>query len=109
MHETELVDSALGTLIRLTGGVAPRSVEVALGPGVDRHEAEIAWKELTDDTSFADTHVTWEQASDLMVCEREGHRYAGDAMATCPYCGADGVVIEPAPPIAVGHWELKDA
>lgn len=109
MHEKELVDNALRSLVRLTGGVAPRVVEIALGPGVDQHEAEIAWKGLTDDTSFGDTHVTWERASHLMVCEGEGHRYTSDVMAICPYCGADGVVIEPAPPIMLGHWELNGA
>ncbi len=109
MHEEELVETALQALGRLTGGKAPAAVEIALGPGIDEHEAEIAWKGLTDGTSFIDTHVTWERAFDRLVCEKQGHRYAGEAMEGCPYCGADGVVLEVAAPIAVGRWVLDTA
>ena len=104
MHEKELVASAIATLRRLCD--APlASVEIALGPGVDSHESELAWKEFTDGTAFGDTRVTWERAYDRLVCDFAGHEYTGEAMEACPYCGADGVVIEPAPPIAVVRWE----
>lgn len=107
MHEKELVESSLGTLNRLTRGRGIRSVEIAIGPGVDQYEAELAWKTLTAQSPLALTHVTWERAYDLLVCDALGHRYSGEAMETCPYCGRDGVVIEPAAPITVGRWELE--
>lgn len=106
MHEQELVDSTIRNLIRLTGGRMPQSVEIALGPGVDAHEAEIAWKSITDGTTLGDIHVTWEQAFDLLVCTGDGHRFT-EMTDTCPYCGADGVVVEAAPPIAIVNWEMN--
>ncbi|HLU52081.1 MAG TPA: hydrogenase/urease maturation nickel metallochaperone HypA [Acidimicrobiia bacterium] len=104
MHEKELVASAIATLRRLCDGPIA-SVEIALGPGVDPHEAEMAWKALTDGTPLGEARVTWERAYDRLVCDLGGHEYTAEVMETCPYCGADGVVIEPAPPIAVVRWE----
>lgn len=104
MHEKELVESAIATLRRLCDGPLAW-VEIALGPEVDTHEAELAWKTVTDGTDLGDAHITWERAYDRLVCDAAGHEYTGEAMEACPYCGADGVVIEPAPPIAVVRWE----
>lgn len=107
MYERELVDKVLHDLIRLTNRRVPIAVEVALGPGVDQNQAELAWKELTYGTEMADVHVIWERAYDVMVCTGEGHRFIGDD--ACPYCGEDGVVVEAAPPISLGHWKLDAA
>lgn len=104
MHEKELVATAIATLNRLAPGELSH-VEIALGPGVEAHEAEIAWKDLTDGTPLGEARVTWECAYDRLVCEMGGHEFAGKAMEACPYCGADGVVIEAAPPISVVRWE----
>ncbi|MFP3914068.1 MAG: hypothetical protein ACLFWM_04275 [Actinomycetota bacterium] len=109
MHEKELVDAAFRTLVRLTKGKIPTAVEIALGPGVETHEAEVAWKELTDGTPYGSTHVTWERALDVLVCEEAGHRYTSDGVEACPYCGADGVVIEPAVPVSLGRWTVQAA
>lgn len=104
MHEQELMVEVLETLRILAGGISVREVEIALGPGVDREDAERAWEALSEDTPLADAHVVWEQALDLHRCGDCGHEYTGDRLESCPYCGADGVVIEPAVPVSLGRW-----
>jgi len=102
MHEQELMAEALETLQSLADGELIGEVEIALGPGVDREDAERVWETLTEDTPLA--HVIWEQALDLLRCGRCGHEYTGDGLESCPYCGGDGVVIEPAVPVSLGRW-----
>lgn len=104
MHEHELVEEALETLRRATRGQPLRSVEIALGPGVDRFRAALAWRDLTDGTKLETAHVTWERAVDLLRCDACGHEYVAEGLESCPYCGGDGTVIEAAVPIAVGRW-----
>lgn len=104
MHEQELMADALETLRRLVDDQPIGEVEIALGPDVDREKAAESWKTLTEGTPLAEAHVTWEQASDLLRCGECGHEYTGDRLESCPYCGGDGVVIEPAPPVSLGHW-----
>ncbi|MEX2652405.1 MAG: hydrogenase/urease maturation nickel metallochaperone HypA [Acidimicrobiia bacterium] len=104
MHEHDLVAKALGTLRSLTAGQAISEVEIVLGPSVERSVAAKAWETLTANTPLAAAHVTWEQGLDLVRCELCGHEYTGVGSDSCPYCGGDGVVIEPAVPIEVGRW-----
>ncbi|MFP4073366.1 MAG: hypothetical protein ACLFVZ_04950 [Actinomycetota bacterium] len=61
---------------------------------------------LTEGTPLADAHVTWEQALDLLHCGGCGHDFAGNRLDVCRYCGGDGVVIEPAPPVSLGRWAV---
>lgn len=104
MHEQELMADALETLRILARGSSVREVEIALGPGVDREDAERAWEALSRDTPLADVHVVWERAVDLLRCGECGHEYTGDRLESCPYCGGDGLVIEPTAPVSVGRW-----
>lgn len=104
MHEQDLVAEALETLRSLTVGQSISEVEIVLGPSVERSIAAQAWETLTANTPLASAHVTWEQGLDLVQCEGCRHEYTGEGSDSCPYCGGDGVVIEPAVPIAVGRW-----
>lgn len=104
MHEQELMAEVLETLQSLADGESVGEVEIALGPGVDRADAERAWETLTEDTPLAGAHVVWEQALDLLRCGDCGHEYTGDRLESCPYCGGDGVVIEPTVPVSLGRW-----
>lgn len=106
MHENDLVEEALETLRSLPDGGPISVVEVVLGPGVDRAKAARAWRFLTAGSPFERTRVTWEQGLDLLRCERCRHEYTGDEFDTCPYCGADGIVVEPAVPIEIGRWSV---
>ncbi len=108
MHEQTLVADVLETLEVLTEGQALREVEIALGPEVNRAGAEAAWNVLSAGTRFASTHVTWEQATDLLGCEQCHHEFTSDGTGACPYCGGQGMVLEPAVPISVGHWEIDE-
>lgn len=109
MHEHDLISRVVETLQSLSGDEEIRSVEIALGSGADEAQAAQAWDSLTEGTSLAPAHVTWEQASDLLRCDDCGHEYPGDPLEACPYCGADGVVIESAPPVSLGHWDVAAA
>jgi hydrogenase nickel incorporation protein HypA/HybF len=104
MHEHDLVAGAVETLKSLTAGQSIGEVEIVLGPSVERSIAAQAWETLTANTPLAAAHVTWEQGLDLVRCERCAHEYTENGSESCPYCGGDGVVIEPAAPIEVGHW-----
>jgi Zn finger protein HypA/HybF involved in hydrogenase expression len=109
MHEQELMAEALEALQRLADGESVGEVEIALGPGVDQEDAALVWETLTKDTPLADAHVVWEQALDLLHCRNCGHEYTGDRLEGCPYCGGDGVVIEPALPVSLGRWVVTAA
>jgi Zn finger protein HypA/HybF involved in hydrogenase expression len=107
MHEKDLVAEALETLRSLVDGEPMAAVEIVLGPGVDGTRAIRAWRVLTEDTPFEGVHVTWERGLDLLRCERCDHEYTGEELDTCPYCGGDGVVVESAVPIEIGHWSAE--
>lgn len=107
MHERDLVAEIVETLAGLVGLSDVVGVEIALGPGVDRARAEEVWRDLTEHTGLGAAHVTWERASDLLRCGECGHEYSGDRLDSCPYCGGDGVVIETAPPISLGHLSMN--
>lgn len=100
---------ALKILQSLADGESVGEVEIALGPGVHKEEAARAWAALTRDTPLADAHVVWEQALGLLRCGNCGHEYTGDRLESCPYCGSDGVVIEPAVPVSLGRWVVDAA
>jgi Zn finger protein HypA/HybF involved in hydrogenase expression len=104
MHERELMAEVVETLERLADGESVGEVEIALGPGIDRDQAERGWETVTEDTPLAGARVIWEQALDLLRCGDCGHEYTGDRLESCPYCGGDGVVIEPALPVSLGRW-----
>lgn len=104
MHEQQLIAEVLRTLQSLADGESIGEVEIALGPGVDREGAKRAWETLTEGTPLAGAHVVWEQALDLLRCGDCGHEYTGDRLDSCPYCGGDGLVIEPTAPVSLGHW-----
>jgi hydrogenase nickel incorporation protein HypA/HybF len=99
VHEWDLVEQAVKTLNTLAEGKPVREVEIALGPGADRVRAIEAWRALTATTSLAGAHVTWEEAADLFRCEQCSLEYTAETGGACPYCGGDGVVVEPASPI----------
>lgn len=109
MHERDLIAEILETLSSLAGANRVGSVEIALGPGLDQGQAEAAWRDLTHGTSLADAHVTWERASDVLRCGECGHEYSGDRLDSCPYCGGDGLVVESAPRVSLGHWSVTAA
>jgi Zn finger protein HypA/HybF involved in hydrogenase expression len=104
MHEQGLMAEVVETLQSLANGESVGEVEIALGPGVDREDAERAWETVTEDTPLAGAHVVWEQALDLLQCGVCGHEYTGDRLESCPYCGGDGVLIEPALPVSLRRW-----
>jgi hydrogenase nickel incorporation protein HypA/HybF len=109
MHEQELMAGALKVLQGLADGESVGEVEVILGPGVEEKDAARVWASLTENTPLAAAHVTWERALDLLRCRDCGHEYTGDRLESCPYCGGDGVVIEPALPVSLGRWVVAAA
>jgi Zn finger protein HypA/HybF involved in hydrogenase expression len=109
MHENDLVAEALETLRSLAGGESITTVEIVLGPGIDRAQAARAWQTLAEGTPLEGVHVTWEQGLDLLRCGDCGHEYTGDELDACPYCGGDGTVVESAVPIEIGRWSVEAA
>ena len=109
MHEQELMAEVLETLQSLADGESVEEVEIALGPGVDREDAERTWRTLTEGTPLAGAHVVWEQALDVLRCGDCGREYTGDRLESCPYCGGDGVVIESSLPVSLGRWVVAEA
>lgn len=104
MHESELMAEVLETLERLAEGQPIAQVEIALGEDADRQAAETAWEALSEGTSLEHSRVIWEKAMNLLRCGDCGREYPGGRLESCLYCGGDGVVIEAAPPVSVGHW-----
>jgi hydrogenase nickel incorporation protein HypA/HybF len=107
VHEQELVANVIETLFVLVDTAALHTVEVAVGPGVDLGSAAEQWVGQTAGTSLARARVTWERSSDLLRCDGCEAEYQGAALESCPYCGGDGMVVEAAPPISLGHWEVE--
>jgi Zn finger protein HypA/HybF involved in hydrogenase expression len=105
VHEHELVAGVIETLRILAGGNDLEEVEIAVGPRVDPLRAAYEWSLLTSGTALDSVRVTWERHVDLFRCDDCGHEFSGSVTESlCPYCGADGVMIETAAPISVVHW-----
>jgi Zn finger protein HypA/HybF involved in hydrogenase expression len=109
MHEQERMAGVIATLLSLAGDEVIAEVEIALGHGVEREGALRSWSTLTKGTELEDARVIWERSLDLFRCSECGRDYTGDRLEVCPYCGADGVLIETAPSVSLGHWIVKDS
>lgn len=101
MHEQGLLAAAAAALAE-TGVIT--EVTIAIGPGVDPDSAASAWRTAVRATPLAGAHVHWRRARDLLRCLDCAHEYRGDRLTRCPRCGQDGLVVEPAPELAIEDW-----
>jgi hydrogenase nickel incorporation protein HypA/HybF len=104
MHEVGLLRAAVAELVTLTGDRPPRQVRVAIGPGVHLDAAEMAWQQAAAGTAIEQAAVVWEEAFDVLRCLDCGTLYRGWKLDRCPGCAGDGLVVEPAPELALEDW-----
>lgn len=104
MHEVGLLAAAVAEVATAAGGRRVAAVALVLGPGVDRAAAEQAWQTAAAGTCLAGADVSWRRGGDGLVCLDCGREYDGDRLSRCPTCSANGLVVAPAPEIAVVDW-----
>lgn len=104
MHEAGLLTAAVAAVCDAAGSQPVREVTLALGPGIDRGAAAQAWRIAVAGGPLAGAAVRWESTGDLVQCLTCGEQYAGDAVTACPSCGGDGLVVQPAPELAIVQW-----
>lgn len=109
MHERGPVTGAVAALLAATRNRSVAAVTVALGPGMDPAAARTAWSTAAAGTAVEAATVTWSAAPDALRCLGCGRDYTGDRLTACPGCGGDGLVIAPAPAVAVMAWRLGEA
>jgi Zn finger protein HypA/HybF involved in hydrogenase expression len=105
VHERGPIASAIASLEGLD---RPQRIEVALGPSMERSVAVAAWEHLVDGTALGDVAVEWTSAFDLLACLVCSAEYRGEKVDTCPECGGDGLIVEPALDVDIRILEVAD-
>lgn len=104
MHEVGAVHAAAATFLARVAGHPVRQVTIGLGPGVDPETVSSAWRSATQGSIAELAEVVWEAQPDLLSCFGCGLDYRGSKLDRCPACGGNGLVVEPAPEVAVLGW-----
>ncbi|MGF1662718.1 MAG: hydrogenase/urease maturation nickel metallochaperone HypA [Kineosporiaceae bacterium] len=104
MHEGGLADGAVTALLAAAGGRPVTRVRVAVGPAVDIEAVRARWEHAVEGTPLAAAAVEWSAATDDLTCWECGDDYRGTRLTRCPACGSTGLVVAPAPELAVEDW-----
>ena len=104
MHEVGLLKAAVAEVVARTADEPPGHVVLAIGPGVDQGAAAAAWEDAAAGTPIALAEVAWQQAMDVLRCLECGTTYEGRKLDRCPSCAGDGLVVRPAPELAIEDW-----
>lgn len=104
MHEIGAVHAAAAGFLQQLAGRPVRQVTLGLGPGVDPEVVASAWRSATAGGPAESAEVIWNAQPNLLSCLGCGLDYRGSKLDRCPACAADGLVIAPAPEVAVLGW-----
>ncbi len=104
MHEGGLADGAVAALLAAAGDRPVTRVWVAVGPAVDIDALRAQWEHAAEATPLAAAAVEWSTAADELACFDCGDDYRGTRLTCCPGCGGTGLVVAPAPELAVEDW-----
>lgn len=96
--------AAVAALSEASAGRPITQVWLDVDAGVDLAAADAAWRLAAATTCAEDAKVTWRRAADLLRCFDCGREFEGRAADRCPQCGGPGLVIVPAPEVAVVRW-----
>lgn len=107
MHERGLVGEVVARLLTLAEGNPLSEVTVAIGPEMYEPVAEDAWRSAVFGTNAEDAKVRWVEGLHLLSCFQCSAEYRGAKLDRCPSCGGDGLVLEPAPDVALEGWHLE--
>jgi hydrogenase nickel incorporation protein HypA/HybF len=104
MHERGAVADAVNDVVERSGGKPVSRVVLLLGSQVEPAAVELYWRELAAGTGAADAVLTCALALDELACTECGHSYFGTKIDPCPHCGGIGLVVSPAPEVAVARF-----
>lgn len=105
MHERALVSELALTLESLAGQSEVSEVTLAVGPDTSPAVIEEAWRTTTAGTTLDAAALTCVVGSHRLQCLDCGVEYEGGKLSFCPACGGNGLVVEPAPEVALWGWQ----
>ena len=106
MHERAAVADAVEAVNARAHGARVAAVSLETGPGVEPEHVAQYWRELSVGTPAAGATLSFGQALDELTCLGCANSYRGVELDPCPRCGADGLVVVPAPEVAVRSVDL---
>lgn len=109
MHEQGLLNAAVAAVVEAARPLPVHEVVLAVGPSVDPAAARTAWTIAAAGSPAEDATVSWQTAYDVLACFDCRREYAGEALARCPECDGNGLVVRPAPEIAILGWRPAHA
>jgi Zn finger protein HypA/HybF involved in hydrogenase expression len=95
------VADAVREIVERSRGRPVERVVLALGPYAERWHVERYWCELSEGTSAGEATLTCEQVLDGLICADCRDPYFGTCLDLCPRCGGEGLLVAPAPDVAV--------
>lgn len=105
MHERASIARVVADLDRRHRESPLTAAEIAVGPTVDLSVAEAAYELMVQGTDLASIAITWTRALDMLACFSCGWEFQGQKVDLCPSCGGLGLVVDPAPAVALGRVE----
>jgi Zn finger protein HypA/HybF involved in hydrogenase expression len=108
MHERALVSKTAIELTSVTGLDRVSRVTLALSPETDAAVVEEAWRVVTSGTPVAAATLTCITQDHVLQCLECGAEYMGGKLSPCPSCGGNGLIIDPAPEVALDDWVVEE-
>ena len=105
MHERAPISGVVADLERRHRESPLAAAEIAVGPTIDLSVAEAAYELMVQGTDLAAVAITWTRALDMLACFSCGWEFQGQKVDLCPSCGGLGLVVDPAPEVALGRLE----
>lgn len=105
MHERAPIAEVVADLERRHRKAPLTAAEIAVGPTIDLSVAEAAYELMVQGTDLATVAITWTRALDMLACVSCGWEFEGHKVDLCPSCGGLGLVVDPAPAVALGRVE----
>jgi Zn finger protein HypA/HybF involved in hydrogenase expression len=109
MHERALVSQLADDLLsHLEPGERVSQVALGVNPETDPDVVELAWRSAAADSPVAAVDLLCLTRDHWLRCLACGQHYEGGKLTACPGCGANGLIVHPAPEVTLIGWVAEE-
>lgn len=104
MHERALVSEVAMAVTTAAAGAPVGRVTLSVGPDTNAAVVEETWRTTTAGTPLGDATLACVVHPHGLQCLDCGVEFEGGKLSRCPACGGNGLVVTPAPEVALQSW-----